>query len=41
MGKEGRERKGVLPAHFSDASAAYAYNVCKYCVPVPFFHFWP
>ena len=24
MGKEGRERKGVRPAHFSDASAAYA-----------------
>ena len=23
MGKEGRERKGVRPAHFSDASAAY------------------
>ena len=24
MGKEGRERKGVRPAHFLDASAAYA-----------------
>ena len=24
MGKEGRERKGDWPAHFSDASAAYA-----------------